>query len=516
MTPRRLALRPRSAAALAAALIVLAAAIRLMPQSYPTGDAASLSLHILAALRGRQYLGPYSQFGWSHPGPLLFYLMAPLYWMSGYHEASPRVMALLINAASLAGVIWIAQRQVSAVFAVLTALALVAFEWRCGGDMMFSGWNPHVTLLPLAALIFVSAAAWAGERRALPIAVLLASFVAQSHVGFVPIACGALLIALLAALDDPDAGMRRRIVTKAGWLGLLLWLPSLAEQLAVRPGNGTKLVRFFLQGQTGAKMSAAGSADLFAHYFVLIFRRRMHLPLGLPADGVASGPALAVAAALVAATLLVCALAAREGRRFVSALCGLCGVTSAIAFFSIGSIRGAPSDHMVFWTSLIGTLSVVGVLGYPLARVDSPLLGDRALRPAAWLMVAAWLATSSLRLVQWQQVASADRGTRRIFTVIDFEMRTAGAATAQVRHTASSWADVVGVVLEAEKRGRRLAVVPDLVHITGDAYAPTGREPLVFTVFDPARDAADAAAPSQSVFRAGRLSVAMQPLAPSR
>ena len=141
MTLRWLAIRPRSAAAVAATLIILGAAIRLLPQSYPTGDGASLSLHTLAALHARQWLGPYSQFGWNHPGPLLFYLMAPLYWLSGYHEASHRVTALLINAASLAGVLWIARRHVGGLFAILTATALVAFEWRAGGDMMFSGWN---------------------------------------------------------------------------------------------------------------------------------------------------------------------------------------------------------------------------------------------------------------------------------------------------------------------------------------------------------------------------------------
>ena len=262
-------------------------------------------------------------------------------------------------------------------------------------------------------------------------------------------------------------------------------------------------------------MSPAATAGLFAHYFVLLFEPRMHLPVGLAVDSVSSPASLVAAAAIVLATLVVCALAARDGQRFVSALCGLCAVTSAIAFFSVGSIHGVPSDHMVFWTSLIGTLSVVGVLGYPLARVAVSRL-DRVLWPAAWLIAVSWLGTSSVRLLQWQRVGSADRGPQRIFAVIDFEMKSAGATAARVQHTGSSWAEVVGVALQAEKHGRRLAVSPDLVHITGDASAPTGREQLVFSVFDPRRDPDAAAAASGPLYLAGRFAVAMKPLAPSR
>ena len=45
----------------------------------PYGDYSIIELQILRAARGQQLLGPASRFGWNHPGPLYFYLLAPLY-----------------------------------------------------------------------------------------------------------------------------------------------------------------------------------------------------------------------------------------------------------------------------------------------------------------------------------------------------------------------------------------------------------------------------------------------------
>jgi hypothetical protein len=44
----------------------------------PASDFALLELSTGEALRGAQLLGPYSRFGWRHPGPAYVYLQAPL------------------------------------------------------------------------------------------------------------------------------------------------------------------------------------------------------------------------------------------------------------------------------------------------------------------------------------------------------------------------------------------------------------------------------------------------------
>src|SRR5262245_9076293 len=64
---------------------------------YPVGDAAILEIYTLHAVRGFWTLGPYSQFGWNHPGPLYFYLLAPFYVLSGQKTVALHVGAFSIN-----------------------------------------------------------------------------------------------------------------------------------------------------------------------------------------------------------------------------------------------------------------------------------------------------------------------------------------------------------------------------------------------------------------------------------
>jgi hypothetical protein len=51
-------------------------------------DAAIIELDVRNALDGGQLLGPYSRFGWNHPGPAYFYLLGPAYWLSAPHRGA--------------------------------------------------------------------------------------------------------------------------------------------------------------------------------------------------------------------------------------------------------------------------------------------------------------------------------------------------------------------------------------------------------------------------------------------
>jgi hypothetical protein len=56
--------------------------------------------------RGALLVGPYSRFGWHHPGPLYFYLLAPWYWMSGLHTAGMQAGAFAINFSAVLLMAW--------------------------------------------------------------------------------------------------------------------------------------------------------------------------------------------------------------------------------------------------------------------------------------------------------------------------------------------------------------------------------------------------------------------------
>src|SRR5262252_8031899 len=87
--------------------------VRSMADDYAIGDGAFLELYTLHSVRGIWPFGPYSQFGWHHPGPLYFYLLAPLYAAGGFRFAALNVGAALINAAAALLLLSVIRRRAS-------------------------------------------------------------------------------------------------------------------------------------------------------------------------------------------------------------------------------------------------------------------------------------------------------------------------------------------------------------------------------------------------------------------
>ena len=132
--------------ALGAALAVFGAvavlSTRTAPDSYPVADTATTSIATLQAARGDLAVGSYSRFGWSHPGPLLYQILAGPYELSGRREIALKWTALALNIAWLGGLLAIVGRRAPGL-AVAVALALVPLLWR-EQRLLFSAWNPFV------------------------------------------------------------------------------------------------------------------------------------------------------------------------------------------------------------------------------------------------------------------------------------------------------------------------------------------------------------------------------------
>jgi len=114
-------------------------------------------------------LGAYSQYGWFHPGPLLFYLLAPFYTVGGRTVYGLDLGAFVINVLSLVIIASIVgrRRSLSPVTAVSLLAGLSAYLARLP-DLLTSAWNPHISVWPFAALIACTAALpYAGSTSAL-------------------------------------------------------------------------------------------------------------------------------------------------------------------------------------------------------------------------------------------------------------------------------------------------------------------------------------------------------------
>jgi hypothetical protein len=115
----------------------LVSVTRHAPPVREVSDRAILEIYALQALEGKLLVGPYSRFGWHHPGPLYFYVAAPWYWMSGHHAAGLQAGALAINLGAVAAIAWTAARFAPAPIAFAVAVVTAWYTFRTG-DLIVS------------------------------------------------------------------------------------------------------------------------------------------------------------------------------------------------------------------------------------------------------------------------------------------------------------------------------------------------------------------------------------------
>ena len=219
----------------------------------PISDYAMTELHVRDALHFDVLTGLYSRSDWSHPGPLLFYALAPFSFLTGHASVGMNLGALAINGLSVAGIAWLSWRRGGTVTLLCALLGCALVMRTMGADFLYDPWNNYVVTLPFGLLLFCIWALAAGDRLALPVATVAASFLAQTHVGFVLLALpllaiGAtwLVVPTLRRGHDPETRRRvLRMVAGCVVLGVALWSPVIVDLLTNHPSNLEKTYRYF-------------------------------------------------------------------------------------------------------------------------------------------------------------------------------------------------------------------------------------------------------------------------------
>jgi len=238
---------------------VVAAAAARSQEWWPALDLSLIDLRIRdVGGENTPLLGPFSRFGWSHPGPLMFWLLAPAYRMLGSTASAGLAAAALQNAVVVVGIGLVAHRLGGRRFLLVTSLCVAALCRSLGGELLASTWNPWLTLLPFALFLLLAWGVSLGDRTLVPWSVAVGSFLIQTHVAYLPLiaalgAWGAAWLAVGAVRarrrgDDGWAAQRRSLLRAAGLsalVGGLLWIGPLIEQATRDPGNARILVSFF-------------------------------------------------------------------------------------------------------------------------------------------------------------------------------------------------------------------------------------------------------------------------------
>jgi hypothetical protein len=235
--------------------------IRVGSSFHAIADNAQNELHTRDVGRHLVMLGPYSRDGWNHLGPAMYYLLALPYRLTGSNSVGIYVGALLINAVAIAGMTIIAWRRGGLAVSLLTVLGLAVVMQNLGTEFLRDPWNPYVTVLPFGLLVFMVWELSAGRAWALPAAAAVATFLVQTHVGYVPLAIplffgGAVWLVVVArrrAHDGAGDALEWRQVMRAGLLTALvlviMWTPPVIALIRHTPGNLGTATRYFVNGK---------------------------------------------------------------------------------------------------------------------------------------------------------------------------------------------------------------------------------------------------------------------------
>jgi hypothetical protein len=360
--------------------LVVVIATRAGRAYFPLGDAASTDLMVRDVFTTHTPLiGAYSR-GFNHPGPLLFWLLAPLAEVSGHASWATLVGGALLQTIGIVAAGVLAYRR-GGVHLTLLILAMLALMYVALDDLAFlNPWNPMIAL-PFFVLFLLQVWSWVdGHLWQMVGAFATGTLLVQFHFGYAPLVASAIVWAAVVQLhnhrrtatrrvrpDDPRGVQTRqpsgRLVAAWSLLALgVLWLAPVIEQLTTNPGNVRKLVGFVRDA--GEPLGLRTGAGLFASEF------RVVPPwlggsnrFALFAIDVAQPAPLAwllVPTALIAVGLYA---AQRSGRRSDRHLVELASVMSGVSVIAMSRINVEPAYYLFLWRIPVA-LFLVGASGY--------------------------------------------------------------------------------------------------------------------------------------------------------
>ena len=313
----------------------------------PAVDQAFIEMRVRDVPGDPPLLGVFSRYGWSHPGPAMFYLLAVPYRLAGGASEALAAAALVtqvvvvVTAAALA-------RRLDRVAGVAVLVALTVVLLAAGAAVTRDPWNPYV---PLVASGLLVVCAWGtGERRRAASLLLVptATVLVQSHAASGPLAVVALVVAAVAlwwsGRDPLPVGSARRPIPWV-WLGAgaavaaLLWLPPVIAQLTGEPGRIGEL--FSAGTGVGERAGPVGAFGAFTQAFALV--PSWADPATARAPFAVTDPAVPVWLVLPAVGAV---LAGRAGRVLllrgvvVATACTL-AVALGVAAFEVGELEGS-------------------------------------------------------------------------------------------------------------------------------------------------------------------------------
>jgi hypothetical protein len=441
-------------------------------------------------------LGAYSRFGWRHPGPVGFYVLALPYRALGSGAQSLSTGAVMLNAGWLVWAVSVLRRRgTAAVAAFGSCLLLMAAGLGVNG--LGDAWNVSLTMLPFAVMMISCWGVLCGDRLARLPATVAFVFVVHTHVG-VAVAATPLAAATVAAvLLVPDLRHRhrptRRDVGIVSMIGFVALAPLLVDTVRRPPGNVADLVRWSL-GDDRDVIGFAGAVRLLGRASSLSFPGRPEPPrflLWVQTDGLGLLPG-----AFIVSMVVLGVIAWRRNRQeemLISIVLSIVWISGVLA---ARSVPAPPEWWLVQWLQPLGwmTVAATGYSGWRL--LIRPNIAHASVRTAGVGLVAAVVLVAGV--AELRTISEFDGRSAIAVEPVD-ELTDAVEAAAEGRVVRIDTVDpdfsgenmLAGVANEAAKRGVEVCVDARLAYKFPDQLVCSGEEEVVLllqtepTVGDP-------------------------------
>jgi hypothetical protein len=418
--------------------------------------------------RSTPLVGPYSRYGWNHPGPFLFYALALPYRLLGSSARSLLVGGVLLNSAAIAGVAWLLWRRGRVAGLLLGGLVLALLLRSLGGDFLVFPWNPFAIVLPLFVLALLTWNVSCGEYWLLPFVIGVGSFVLQTHIGTTLPASALVLISValfvVALLRGRIANWKVPVLW-SGAVGLFMWWPPLLQQLQPSGGNLGDLWNYWTSNHSETPGLADGA-------------RIVAPQLSLPAPWLtghehiepltkALDPGWTVPFVLL---LLIGAIVVAYRRRDRESLMldAIALVIIVVAWLATASVVDVPFSYILRWTWLAGALAWLAIGWTALRTITLP----RAISVAAAVAIVALIVATSVSAAQAKYPdPRIERAAKRVMPAVLAEAKQS-ASPVLVRGAGGigSGALADAVLLELQRAGVDAKFDTDLDYVVGDRH----------------------------------------------
>ena len=329
---------------------------------YSIGDLAIIELAVIEAAEDMRSVGQPTRFGFFQPGPAMFYVLAPLYVMTGGERYSlsltPFMLALSLGILAAVGLTrWYEPKLGFA----LCGLFFAFFIAYCSTHVLFNYWNAFLIILPAALVPVLAARVGSGHAAVLPWLVGLDSYLVQAYSSPAPAVLAVTLFAAARLLwlrlrgNVPAPAVRRSAMATLCVLALFWGLP-LYEEFGDGPGNLTKIVEAALAPAFDLpepRAVAAATARELASPWLRAITGSSSLGSAQPGESMLAWLMGAIFLVSLPGALLV---ARRRRWRFTTELCVV--VLLGVAVASVSMLRLSGGLHRYIYTWLGGWAAI--------------------------------------------------------------------------------------------------------------------------------------------------------------